>query len=279
MPPALAVIAVALVVVLGVGGYLLLRSTDDGTPTTTRTSTPRPTASAADLQSSFDALKLPIPTGIAIVPVGGGDPILAGDQNVHAAWSTIKAPLGLAAERKHGMSRTEAAAVVDSDNESARVLTRSLGDPADASRELETVLREGGDTTTRPARRHGDDYPMLGETMWSLADSATWTSNLPCMTGSDHIVELMRDVSRVQEWGLRRVGDQTPVKGGWGEMPDGGYLVRQIGVVGLPDGDRVAVSISTHEPGMTFEEGTRNLDRVATWLTENLHRLPGGACG
>ncbi|WOC13681.1 serine hydrolase [Gordonia sp. MP11Mi] len=274
---AAAVIVTAVVIVLGVGGYVVFgRDGDDDTPTT-------PTATAElshaeSLQRSFNALKLTTPTGVALTPVGGGETILLGDQHVQDAWSTIKVPLGLAAERKHGMSRTEANALIDSDNLSARVLTRSLGSPVGASEELTAVLREGGDTTTVPAPRHGDDYPMLGETPWSLADSATWTAHLPCMIGSDHVLELMRDVAGVQEWGLRLVGDHTPVKGGWGEAPDGGYVVRQIGVLTVANGKQVAVSMSTHRAKMAFETGTRELDRVADWLNANLALLPGGTC-
>ena len=274
---AVAVIVIAVVVVLGVASYFVFRS-DEEPSTPAGPAGPAGPAAAKSLQDSFAALKLTTPTGVALTPVGGGDTILLGDQRVQDAWSTIKAPLGLAAERKHGMSRTEANALIDSDNRSARVLTRSLGSPVEASDELTAVLREGGDTTTVPAPRHGGDYPMLGETSWSLADSATWTAHLPCMIGSDHVLELMRDVAGVQEWGLRRVGDHTPVKGGWGEASDGGYVVRQIGVLTLPDGEQVAVSMSTHRPAMAFEAGTRELDRVADWLNANLALLPGGAC-
>ncbi len=231
------------------------------------------------LAASFDALHLRNPVGVALVPVGGGEPLVFGDQSVRDAWSTIKAPLGLAAERKHGMTRPEASAVVDSDNASARVLTKSLGTPIEASDALLAVLREGGDAVTVPAPRHGGLHPMLGETQWALADSATWTANLPCMTGSDHILELMHDVADVQEWGVRRLGaDRTAVKGGWGQDDDGGYVVRQIGIITLRDGSQVAVSTSTHTPRMTFEAGTATLDAVAGWLEAHLDRLPGGRC-
>ncbi len=231
------------------------------------------------LHDSFGALRLPAPTGVAITPVGGGRSLLFGDQTPQDAWSTIKAPLGLAAERMHGMSRTEAHAVIDSDNRSARILTRSFGGPDEATKALENVLREGGDMVTEPARRHGRDFPMLGETRWALADSAGWTANLPCLTGSEHMLELMRGVSRVQDWGVRRIGGRsTAVKGGWGEAPDGGYVVRQIGLVTLPNGSQAAVSASVHKAGMTFETGTAALDQVAHWLKANLTRIPGGEC-
>ncbi|GAC78704.1 hypothetical protein SAMN04488550_2827 [Gordonia malaquae] len=277
--PIVVALAVVTIVAVAVGVFLVLQR-DHGGPSPAAPPTTRSRADIeARLNASFDALRFRTPVGVAIVPVGGGTPLLFGDQTVHDAWSTIKAPLGLAAERKHGMSRTEANAVVDSDNNSARILTKSLGTPTEASEALADVLREGGDTVTVPPPHRGSTHPMLGETQWSLADSGTWTANLPCMTGSDHILELMRDVADVQEWGVRRLGDErTAVKGGWGPDADGGYVVRQIGVVTLHDGSQVAVSASIHTPRMTFEAGTATLDKVAEWLQAEFDSLPGGRC-
>ncbi|QRY60917.1 hypothetical protein JVX90_10620 [Gordonia sp. PDNC005] len=278
--PVFAGLAVVVIVAIAVGVFLVVRNDDESRPLADAAPTAQSPADAeARLTASFRALRFRTPVGVAIVPVGGGKPLLFGDQTVRDAWSTIKAPLGLAAERKHGMSRTEANAVVDSDNNSARILTKSLGTPAEASEALADVLSEGGDTTTVPPPHRGSTHPMLGETQWSLVDSATWTANLPCMTGSDHILELMRDVADVQEWGVRRLGDErTAVKGGWGPAADGGYVVRQIGVVTLHDGSQVAVSTSTHTPKMTFEAGTATLDKVAAWLKDEFDSLPGGRC-
>ncbi|MDR2279832.1 MAG: hypothetical protein LBE07_03135 [Gordonia sp. (in: high G+C Gram-positive bacteria)] len=272
-------LAVVVVVAVAVGLLLAIRRDDNSRAPAADPATRSHADIEKRLTASFGALRFRTPVGVAIVPVGGGEPLLFGDQTVRDAWSTIKAPLGLAAERKHGMSRTEANAVVDSDNGSARVLTRSLGTPEEATEALSDVLREGGDTVTVPPPHRGSSHPMLGETQWSLADSGTWTANLPCMTGSDHILELMRDVADVQEWGVRRLGDErTAVKGGWGPASDGGYVVRQIGIVTLHDGSQIAVSTSTHTPKMTFEAGTATLDDVAAWLKAEFDSLPGGRC-
>ncbi len=234
------------------------------------------------LQAGFAALDLKVPVGVAIVPVGGGGvPILLGDQEPQDAWSTIKVPLALAAERRNGENRTETKAVIDSDNRSARLLTRSLGTPAEATAAVTDVLREGGDrgTVVQPAADDGE-WPHLGETTWTLTDSAVWTAHLPCMPGSEHVLDLMAHVAPTQDWGLNKIpGDRTAVKGGWGvDEGDEGYLVRQIGLITLNDGKRVAVSMSAHEPKMTFDAGAIALNTVGHWLGDNLNLLPGGSC-
>lgn len=231
------------------------------------------------LQAGFDALPLSVPTGVAIVPVGGGTPILLGDRPAQAAWSTIKAPLALAAERDGHAGPTEERAVIDSDNRSARVLTTRLGTPDESVRKVTAVLREGGDERTVLPTPEGDEHPHLGDTVWSLTDSAVWTAHLPCLPGSDHVLDLMRRVSKVQNWGLKKIsGHDVAVKGGWGEEADGGYLVRQIGVLTLPDGGRVAIALSAHAPRMRFETGVADLDTVGRWLGQHLDLLPGGHC-
>ncbi|GAC57061.1 hypothetical protein GOHSU_16_00180 [Gordonia hirsuta DSM 44140 = NBRC 16056] len=231
------------------------------------------------LRVSFDRLDLPAPVGLALVPVGGGTPLLLGDQTPHDAWSTIKVPVALAAERLHGANRAESRALVDSDNRSARILMRSLGDPAQAAAAVTEVLREGHSTTTVQRAADGQ-WPQAGETVWPLADSATWTAHLPCLAGSAHILELMSHVGPTQDWGLQQIpGDRTAVKGGWGRNDDdSGYVVRQIGLITLDDGRQVAVSMSAHAPGMTFDTGGAALNGLGRWLGANLALLPAGRC-
>lgn len=231
------------------------------------------------LRASFDRLDLPVPVGLALVPVGGGTPLLLGDQTPHDAWSTIKVPVALAAERLHGANRAESRALVDSDNRSARILMRSLGSPEQAAAAVTAVLHEGHSATTVQQAPDGQ-WPQAGETVWPLADSAIWTAHLPCMTGSAHILDLMSHVGPTQDWGLRQIpGDRTAVKGGWGKNDDDlGYVVRQIGVIALDDGRQVAVSMSAHAPGMTFDTGGAALNGLGRWLGDNLALLPAGRC-
>ncbi len=235
----------------------------------------------AELEASFAALALPAPVGIAIVPVGGGTPILLGDQTPQHAWSTIKIPLALASERHddQSLSDAETAAIVDSDNDSALVLAQSLGTPDQAVEGITAALRAGGDSTTVVPPGIDGSWPLLGDTVWGLRDSAAWTAQLPCLRGSEHVLDLMANVSGGQQWGLRVLDvPGIAVKGGWGpEDFDDGYLVRQIGLLPLRDG-RVAVSMSVHLPEMSYETGIEALDTAARWLGEHLDLLPAGTC-
>ncbi|MFT4088569.1 MAG: hypothetical protein QM658_15715 [Gordonia sp. (in: high G+C Gram-positive bacteria)] len=277
---ALGVFAAAVITVASVA--LLTNDQSDDEPVMQASPAPVSAVDArAQLGSSFIALGLDSSTGVALVPVGSKEPWLFGNLTTPDAWSTIKIPLALAAERRNGANHTETKAIIDSDNKSARNLTRSLGTPAQAVDAVTAVLREGGDenTVVTPADDDGE-WPHLGETAWSLPDSAIWTAHLPCMAGSEHVLDLMHHVAKTQDWGLMKLGDRDPaVKGGWGQSDtDHGYLVRQIGLLTLPDGKQVAVAMSTHEPKMKFERGVTTLNKVAHWLGQKAALLPAGTC-
>ena len=268
-------LALAAVAVLA-GGTTYVATHHDQAPVVART----PTISPDDeLRAGFDELETGVPVGVAIVPVGGGPAILLGDQSPPDAWSTIKIPLALAAERRTGANHSETKAIVDSDNLSARRLTQSLGTPAEAVTAVTAVLREGGDSATVVVPAKDGEWPHLGETVWPLDASAAWTARLPCLPGSGHVIDLMSHVGHDQDWGLMRAGDVAAVKGGWGsEDDDDSYLVRQIGLLTLDDDTRVAVSMSTTAPGMAYETGVEALNTVGAWLGRNLGLLPGGSC-
>lgn len=76
----------------------------------------------------------------------------------------------------------------------------------------------------------------------------------------------MDEVVPGQRWGLGTLGPDTQFKGGWGPAPEGGYLVRQMGLVRLPGGARLAASIATMPADGSFETGTTNLIQIARWL-------------
>jgi hypothetical protein len=55
------------------------------------------------------------------------------------------------------------------------------------------------------------------------------------------------------------------------------YLVRQIGVLTAPAG-KIAVAIAAEPASGSFDDGTKDLNEVAKWLTEHLGALPVGQC-
>lgn len=231
------------------------------------------------LTASFAALELPADVGVAIAPVGGGPPVVLGNQDVRVAWSTIKVPLALAAHRRNGPSPLTETAIIDSDNEAALQLRLSLGTPEEARAAVTAVLRDGDDTSTRVATIRQPDE-TFGLTPWPLVNAVAFTAALPCLPDSKHIVDYMGRTAENQSWGLEVMTkpDATAVKGGWGPGDNGGVEVRQIGLITFPGGARTAVAMSSYPRDSEMGVGVANLNRVGRWLDKNLTRLPRGDC-
>ncbi|MEO9328450.1 serine hydrolase [Gordonia aurantiaca] len=258
---------------------------------TTQTPTPTPgTFANPSASGSYGALaagfqKVATATGatvgISIAPVGGNAVagLTLGDQTRQVAWSTIKVPLAVAAERQNGPSPAASAAIINSDNASAEALWSSLGGGQAAADAVTEVLREGGDTTTVvPATQRRAGYTIFGQTVWALADAATFTAHLPCMRGTRNVLSLMGEVAGNQQWGVEIMSAPraTAVKGGWGPGMSSGYLVRQIGLFTFRDGSRTAVAMSA--VGGSMGAGIAALNAVANWLNRNMTALPRGRC-
>lgn len=262
--------------------------------TVTVTSTPstsvRPAPVSPSNPASYDALaagfrkvasSTGLTVGIAIAPVGGDavPALTLGDTTPRVAWSTIKVPLAVAAERQNGPSPAAAAAIINSDNGSAEELWASLGGGQAAADAVTGVLRDGGDAgTVVPATQRRPGYTIFGQTIWALPDAATFTAHLPCLEGAQSVLALMGEVAGNQQWGVEvmRAPRATAVKGGWGPGMTEGYLVRQIGLFTYRDGRRTAVAMSA--VGGTMTSGIAALNAVSTWLNTNMTRLPRGRC-
>lgn len=236
-------------------------------------------AMAADFRRIAATIGMPV--GLAIAPVGGrAVPALSlGDQMTRVAWSTIKVPLAIAAERANGPSAAETMAIVNSDNASAEQLWESLGTSDRAATAVTAVLREGGDRqTVVPSQQRRAGFTTFGQTLWSLPNAATFTANVPCLPGSAHVVQLMGQVAGNQQWGVEvmRSPVSTAVKGGWGPGEASGYLVRQIGLIRFRDGRATAIAMSA--VGGSMSDGIVALNTLAEWLDHQIRRLPRGRC-
>lgn len=239
-------------------------------------------AAALQLNQALEPLGLTQKVAVAIAPVGVvATPIVIGEVNPpQVAWSTIKVPLAIAAERKHGgpMPAT-VAAIAASDNSAAQALWDSLGSDEQAAAAVTRVLREGGDTrSTVPAVPTRSPYTIFGQTVWSAENAARFTAGLACLPGSERVRRLMGRVNGNQQWGAARMKAHTGVKGGWGPGTEGGYVVRQIALIGHRDGSQTAVAMVTFGNGTSMASGTAALDRVGTWLGRNAASLPRGFC-
>ncbi len=240
--------------------------------------------SYAALQKSMKK-SLPGQLGVAIVPVGSDQVISLGSLKAGRAWSTMKVPVSLAAQRERGpaVARMEDKAITFSDNDAAGELWGALGGGRASVDAVTAVLREGHDTRTHVSSEIDTPASYPGYTSWALRDQALFGAHLPCLPGSEHIIRLMSDVAPNQQWGIARVGRNkgavTAVKGGWGPATSrtGGHLVRQLGIISTVDG-QVTVSMAAIPRSGSFTDGTKMLTRLGNWLGKNLAELPKGRC-
>ncbi|MDK6260664.1 hypothetical protein QP119_09625 [Corynebacterium frankenforstense] len=215
------------------------------------------------------------PVGVAVADPFGVH--TGGEIESAAAWSTIKVPIAVAAERgADGASDGSGAgantwidqlvdqAITVSDNDAADSLWLSLGDTATASQATDAVLTEGGDELTdveTDVLRSG--FSAWGQTDWAVAAQARFALSLPEMAGAEHVVEAMGQISPDQAYGLGRI-DGAHFKGGWG--PDdqtGAYEVRQFGFVNTDCGLR-GLAVATN--GGNYDQGQAVLDELARGL-------------
>jgi hypothetical protein len=227
---------------------------------------------------SFERLvaKLPATIGIAIARPGRAEVLSLGQWSSGVAWSTIKVPLAIAALR-NDRSRAQGLvvkAITESDNPAAEALWSQLGDPVDAARQVQAIIRESGDTATLvQSERIRPGFTAFGQTQWTLGRQARFAAQLPSISDADTVVDLMRHLATGQRWGLAAKG--AAAKGGWGPGRDGGdYLVRQFGV--LPtDSGQVGVALAAEAHGGVFETGVEVVNRIADWLDGHLPELTG----
>ncbi|WP_415973593.1 hypothetical protein [Rhodococcus sp. 077-4] len=253
-------------------------TSDPGSWTTV---TPVQSLTVVDLAAELGALESTAggPIGLALAPVGGGAATVLGTWTSGVAWSTAKVPLAVAALRNGGDAALAdaTAAIRNSDNPAAEALWGSFGDSAAAGAAVESVLRQGGDAATVVQReRVRPEFSAFGQTVWSTQDQAAFAAGLSCIPDAAPVVEMMNTVVPEQQWGLGQLSDAA-FKGGWGPTVDGGYEVRQVGIVTTVAG-RVGVAIAAQPNSGSFTDGTAMLDAVGGWLESHSAQLPAGHC-
>jgi hypothetical protein len=233
-----------------------------------------------DLQSSFKDLADSLPADVGVAVSAGDRGTIYGTWQSGAAWSTIKVPLSIAALRKDAMAAEPyvSPAITQSDNAAADQLWALLGAPTDASAAVQTVLIEAGDAgVTVQAQQVRPPYSPYGQTQWSLTQAARFAFALPCLSSADSVLTEMRSIASDQQWGLAGK-DGVAAKGGWGPESDGGYLVRQIGLVGEGQ-NSFGVAIAAKPSDGSFGTGTMALDKLSKWVLEHREQMPNGGCG
>lgn len=246
-------------------------------------------APGIDLQKSFAKVSksitkaTPGTIGVAVTATGSGEPVFFGTVKTARAWSTLKAPVAVAAEREHvkNLGVMEGKAIRDSDNTSAEAIWGSLGTTAHAIDAAQAVLRDGGDLRTRIASELDKPRSYPGATQWATTDQSIFAANLPCIASSAPVLRNMSRVGPNQRWGVAKgkKGVRTAVKGGWGPVSDatGKYVVRQLATVTTARGI-VGVSLVAIPKSGTFEDGQKMLTRAGNWVQAHLKDMPAGQC-
>lgn len=279
---------IAVAVLLAVAGCTstATRSEQASTPTKTSIASSRSTGTTTSsapsdgLQASFAELAGTVAAtiGIAIAPLGTDTVSTFGSWSTGVAWSTIKVPLVIAAQRA-GVADADTLAtraITESDNAAAEQLWSELGSGDPAAQQVQSILVEGGDTSTVvQSQRVRPPYTPFGQTQWPLGQQALFAAHLPCLADAEKVIDLMHQVTASQRWGLAANG--SAAKGGWGPDDAGNYLVRQFGIISTPAGD-LGVALAAEPNDGSFDTGVSALDQMTAWLTAHTTDLPGGHC-
>lgn len=235
--------------------------------------------------SSFERLAAGLggEVGAVIGAPGSSEAASFGGLQSGSAWSTSKVPIALRvledAGGPSGLTSAQAeemsSALTLSDNEAAAALfadlERSHGGLGGASAAVGEVLREGGDDSTQISTQGRGEFSTYGQTEWSLANQQRFMSSLAasCVVGpesSEYVLGLMGEVSS-DTWGLGSAGLPARWKGGWGPGVDGGYLVRQMGILYVGDKQAVVTLAALPTDGQ-FATGEEMATAVAQWLAK-----------
>jgi hypothetical protein len=232
--------------------------------------------------------------GAVIGPPGSGEADSFGSLQSGSAWSTSKVPIALRvledAGGPAGLSSAQGeemrSALTLSDNEAAAALFADLerrhGGLGGASAAVEEVLREGGDGNTRVSTQGRGEFSTYGQTEWSLESQQRFMSSLAagCIgdpESSDYVLGLMGEVSS-DTWGLGSAGRPARWKGGWGPGVDGGYLVRQMGILYV-GGKEAVVALAARPTDGQFATGESMATTVAQWLAKQAPRYAASPSG
>lgn len=232
--------------------------------------------------------------GAVIGPPASSEAVSFGSLESGSAWSTSKVPIALRvledAGGPSGLSSVQAeqmrSALILSDNEAAAALfsdlERAHGGIGGASAAVDEVLREGGDESTQISTQGRGEFSTYGQTEWSLANQQRFMSSLAagCVgsaQSSDYVLDLMGEVSS-DNWGLGSAGLPASWKGGWGPGIDGGYLVRQMGILYVGEKQAVVTMAARPADGQ-FATGESMATTIAQWLAAQAPKYAAAPSG
>lgn len=223
--------------------------------------------------------------GLVVMPVGGSSKDIRryGQAPGGMAWSTAKVPIAIAADIAGPDSATVDAqihsAITISDNNAAARLWSGLGNTDQARANVDALLAQAGDTTTRIGHHESLGRTYTGYTTWRLEDQALFTSGIACTPQAHQVLDEMKDISPDQRWGLGKI-DHAAFKSGWGRH-EGHYTSRQMGLMPI-GGELGEKKTRTLVVTMTVENpqgnGLADLNAMAAWVQGNAHLFRAGTC-
>lgn len=224
--------------------------------------------------------------GLTVGRVGGERSVRLGSLATGEAWSTIKVVIAakVLSDRggPDGLSPSDrdliVRAITASDNAAAESLFNELsaehGGITGAAAAVAEPLRQAGDLATVVSTQGRDGFSPYGQTDWSLEEQNRFMAELagrcvPDETSANYLLELMGRVIPSQRWGIAVAGVPAAFKGGWGPESNGGYLVRQMGVLQV-QGHPVVVTAAALPDNGQFATGQQMLTRLAQWVVAHV---------
>lgn len=254
---------------------------DIGTPSPEPTQPPTEDATphpSAELQAALDAAVAEVVQaygGVAEVAiVGAAGEYTAGDAGGFAAWSTIKVPIAIAALKENpGLASQAALAIQSSDNAAAMMLWNSTSPEA-----VEAVLAQGTVPITVQRQYVRAEFSPFGQTQWTVTEQARFASHMRCVDGAEQVLELMGSIAPGQSYGLGTL-PAARFKGGWGPSAEnGGYEVRQFGLVQDEAGRDVAIALAVRATDGSYASGQAMASELAALIRPALDTAPAAHC-
>ena len=233
---------------------------------------------SAELQTALDAAVNEVVQAyggvVEVAIVGTSGEYSAGDASGFASWSTIKVPIAIAALNTNpGLAGQAAMAIQSSDNAAAMTLWQSTTPEA-----VEAVLAQGGAPIAVQSQYVRPEFSPFGQTQWTVTEQARFASHLRCVDGSSPVVELMGAITPAQSYGLGTL-PAARFKGGWGpSATNGGYEVRQFGLVQDDAGRDVALALAVRSGDGSYQSGQAMASELAAPVRPALHTAPESHC-
>ncbi|MDO5668936.1 MAG: hypothetical protein Q4G50_02920 [Corynebacterium sp.] len=223
-----------------------------------------PEQPAIDLQAELiDIARAAAATGgrVGIALATGDEVIHVGLSGESWAWSTIKVPLAIEAERRDVAGELIDPTITLSDNNTSYQLARNID----------------FDLSELPHVPELD--PLPGETLWPLREQAQFAAEIPCLDTGGSTYAAMAEIVDWQSYGLAEI-DGARFKGGWGIDAPHQYSIRQLATVPV-DGGYIGIAVQTYPDDASHDQGMAVLDVIGQKLDQliDAHDLtPAAIC-